>query len=59
MEELQSRDPIIDLPKSYLMVSRASTLLRGLAHSLKQSRSVAKEWRPIAEQVLREEGYSN
>ena len=55
MEELQSQDPIIDLPEPYLMVSRASILLRGLAHSLKQSRSVAKEWRPIAERVLDEE----
>jgi hypothetical protein len=56
MEDLQSKDPIIELPRELLMVSRASTMLRGLAHYLHQSRSVAKIWRPIAEQVLKEEG---
>jgi hypothetical protein len=55
MEELQKQDPVIDLPRPFLMVSRASLLLRGLAHALKQSRSVAKSWRPIAEFVLRTE----
>jgi hypothetical protein len=52
MEELQKQDPIIELPKPFLMVSRSSLLLRGLAHALKQNRSVAKSWRPIAESVL-------
>ena len=55
MEELQKQDPVVELPKPFLMVSRASLLLRGLAHALKQSRSVAKCWRPIAESVLRAE----
>lgn len=54
LEDLQSRDPIIELPEAFLMVSRASVLLRGLAHSLKQSRSTAKEWRHIAEHALKE-----
>jgi aarF domain-containing kinase len=52
MEDLQSRDPIIHLPTNYIMVGRASILLRGLAHTLQQSRSVAKSWRPLAEYVL-------
>jgi hypothetical protein len=52
MEELQKQDPIVELPKPFLMVSRSSLLLRGLAHALKQNRSVAKSWRPIAESVL-------
>lgn len=37
------------------MVGRASILLRGLAHMLQQSRSVAKSWKPIAERVLKED----
>lgn len=55
MEDIQARDPIISLPKDFMMVSRASLFLRGLAHALHQSRSVAKSWRPIAERVLRED----
>ena len=55
MEDLQSRDPIIQLPEKYMMVGRTSIILRGLAHALKQSRSVAKLWRPIAERVLKED----
>ena len=54
MEDLQSRDPIKQLPEKYMMIGRTSILLRGLAHALKQSRSVAKHWRPIAERVLKE-----
>lgn len=55
MEELQAKDPIEALPRDLLMVSRCSIMLRGLAHSLHQSRSVAKAWRPIAEKVLQED----
>ena len=39
----------------YIMVGRASILLRGLAHMLQQSRSVAKSWKPLAERVLNED----
>ena len=56
MEKLQSTDPIESLPRPLLMVSRCSTMLRGLGHALHQSRSVAKTWKPIAEKVLSEEG---
>ena len=55
MEDLQSKDPILSIPDQYIMVGRASIMLRGLAHALQQSRSVADAWRPIAEQVLRDE----
>ncbi|GAX28066.1 aarF domain-containing kinase [Fistulifera solaris] len=55
MEELQAADQIITFPKDYLMVGRASILLRGLCHALHQPRSVAKLWRPIAERVLEED----
>ena len=55
MEDLEARDPIVQLPKEFLMASRCSILLRGLAHALHQERGVAKAWRPIAEQVLMQE----
>jgi aarF domain-containing kinase len=55
MEELEARDPVEGLPKDLLMVSRASIILRGLAHAVHQNRSVAQAWRPLAERVLREE----
>jgi aarF domain-containing kinase len=55
MEDLEARDPIIQLPTELLMASRCSILLRGLACALHQNRSVASTWRPIAERVLREE----
>lgn len=52
MEDLEAKDPIVELPKELLMASRCSLLLRGLAQALHQNRSVAKVWRPIAERVL-------
>ena len=55
MEDLHSKDPIISFPNEFLMIGRCSILLRGLAHALGQSRSVASIWRPIAERVLRED----
>ena len=55
MEDIQARDPIIDLPKDFIMVGRCTLMLRGLCHALHQSRSIAKVWRPIAERVLRED----
>jgi len=55
MEELESRDPIIQLPNDFIMISRASLILRGLSHALHQSRSVARCWRPLAERVIQEE----
>ena len=55
MEDLQARDPIDELPDAYIMVGRTSVMLRGLAHALRQSRSISKAWAPIAEQVLQEE----
>ena len=52
MEDLEARDPIVQLPREFLMASRCSILLRGLAQALHQNRSVSKAWRPIAEKVL-------
>ena len=55
MEDLEARDPIIQLPRDFIMVSRATLILRGLCHALRQSRSIAREWRPIAERVLEQD----
>lgn len=55
LEDLQDRDPILTLPKDFIMVGRTSTMLRGLAHSLKCPMSVAKAWKPIAQSVLEKE----
>lgn len=56
MEYLDGADPVESLARDFIMISRVTVLLRGLAHKLHQSRSVAKAWKPIAERVLREEG---
>lgn len=55
MEDIQARDPIVQLPRDFIMVSRCTLMLRGLCHALMQKRSIAKSWRPIAERVLRED----
>jgi len=55
MEDLEKADPIVDLPRDFLMVGRCSILLRGLALGLHQNRNVATAWRPIAEKVLKED----
>lgn len=53
MEHLHDNDPVEHLPQQYIMASRVSILLRGLGHAVHQSRSVAKAWKPIAEEELR------
>eukprot|EP00527_Entomoneis_sp_CCMP2396_P006394 CAMPEP_0198155298 /NCGR_PEP_ID=MMETSP1443-20131203/69064_1 /TAXON_ID=186043 /ORGANISM="Entomoneis sp., Strain CCMP2396" /LENGTH=608 /DNA_ID=CAMNT_0043822045 /DNA_START=84 /DNA_END=1910 /DNA_ORIENTATION=- len=55
MEKLQEKDPVISIANDFVMVSRCTLLLRGLAHALKQSRTIARAWRPIAERVLQED----
>ena len=55
MEDLEKRDPIVQLPFELIMVSRTSVLLRGLALALHQNRNVATAWRSIAEKVLCED----
>lgn len=56
MEDLQALDPIDQIPDCYIMVGRTSIMLRGFAHALRQPRSIAKAWAPIAEKVLQSEG---
>ena len=55
VEDLQARDPIRAIPEDYCLISAASIRLRGLAHAVHQPRSLAKEWKPIAEKVLKED----
>lgn len=55
LEELENEDPVTQLPEEFIMVSRVSIILRGLAHHLQQSRSAAQLWKPIAEEVLARE----
>ena len=55
LEDLENSDPIEQLAEEFIMIGRVSIMLRGLAHNLQQSRSGAKLWRPIAEEVLKRE----
>ena len=57
-EALEREDPYVGAPgrDDYVMVARATVLLRALGHALGQHRSVAKMWRPLAERVMREAG---
>ncbi len=55
MEHLEALDPIIELPREFVMASRVSIMLRGLGHALGQPRCMAKSWRGFAERVLVEE----
>lgn len=56
LEDLEARDPRVALNRDFVLVGRASLMLRGLGHMLNQHRSAAKAWAPIAERVLRENG---
>lgn len=55
VEDLQARDPIIAMPEAFITINQASIRLRGLCHALRQPRSLAKAWKPIAEKVLKKE----
>lgn len=55
LDDLEAKDPVSSLPEPYIMVNRTSVILRGLAHALRQPRSIAKAWKPIAQKVLESE----
>jgi len=55
LDDLEARDPVSSLPEPYIMVGRTSVILRGLAHALRQPRSIAKAWESIAQKVLEAE----
>ena len=55
-EELDARDPIVVMPEQYIMAGRLCMLMRGLGYMLNMPISIAKSWRPLAVQVLRDNG---
>ena len=55
LEEIQALDPVVDLPRDFVMVARVSLMLRGLGHALKQPRRMSDRWLPFARRVLAEE----
>jgi aarF domain-containing kinase len=57
-EALEREDPFVGAPgrDDYVMVTRATILLRALGHALGQHRSVAKAWRHLAERVMVQAG---
>ena len=56
LEKLSAADAVTSIGDDYVLVARASLMLRGLAGQLNQHRSTAVAWRPLAERVLREAG---
>jgi aarF domain-containing kinase len=56
IEALERRDQAKTVADDYVLVCRASLMLRGLGHVLNQHRRCAVAWRPIAERVMREAG---
>jgi len=52
MEELNRRDPILQAPTTFVLVQRASCLLRGCAIVLGQPVSLAQKWREKAQDLL-------
>ena len=56
MEWLQKEDPVIELPREFVMVARVSLLLRGLGHAIGQERNIADCWKERAATVLIENG---
>ena len=56
IERLQAADPLVSAPQEFVLVARASLMLRGLGHLLNQHRSAAAAWRPAAEALMREAG---
>ena len=56
VEALNAADRTVTVGDDFVLVSRASLMLRGLGHLLNQHRSAATAWAPIAERVLRAAG---
>ena len=56
IEELERADPVTQIGDDYVMVVRAALMIRGLGHQLNQHRSLAQEWRGVAEKVMRDAG---
>lgn len=56
LDELQARDPVVELATDFVMIGRVAIMLRGLGHVLNQHRSTAHAWLPLAKRVLQEAG---
>ena len=56
VEALNAADRTVTVGDDFVLVSRASLMLRGLGHLLTPHRSAAAAWAPIAERVLRAAG---
>jgi aarF domain-containing kinase len=58
-ETAQKLDPLVELPKDFIMIMRASLLLRanaaGLGHLSGKYASVAQNWKPFAEEFLQQQ----
>ena len=55
MEEMDKKDRTKQIPEQYVMAGRVCILLRGLGRLLRvKPIKIAEEWRPLAEQCLRE-----
>lgn len=50
------QDRTVAMADDYVLVVRASLMLRGLGHMLNQHRSTAKSWEPLAVKVLTDAG---
>lgn len=54
MEYLSKRDPVVESAEEFIIVGRASILLRGLGMHLSQVNRTCVKWRPFAEALLRQ-----
>ncbi|TFJ87962.1 hypothetical protein NSK_000782 [Nannochloropsis salina CCMP1776] len=53
-ENLQKKDPFLAMPEDFVMCARVAVFMRGLGTFLDYPISIAKAWRPLAVEVLKE-----
>lgn len=53
-ENLQKKDPFLAMPEDFIMCARVAVFMRGLGTFLDYPISIAKAWRPLAVEVLKE-----
>ena len=56
LDELQKADPLVAIAEEFVLVGRVCVMLRGLGFVLRQPRSTALAWLPVAKQCLVEAG---
>jgi len=56
MDWAEEQDPLVDVPKDYIMAARVSVMMRGMANAFGMRLRTAPLWLPIAEKVLRDNG---